>query len=177
MKNQKELLELGFKTENALRGSIFEGLFDIDEDDFIDSHIPLEPDDTILGELSMLGKRFYTLYVSFWDKMLETAPALMDQSEVSDIAGSLYCGQLDIFYGIKNKLASRYLEEGSALSEDDWGHFSFYGLQCAAMMKIINGLVSSRITANTEFVIKQGFKIVALPDLNIPTVIADFSEN
>lgn len=177
MKTQEDLLEIGRRSEEVLRDSIFEDLFSIKDEDFIDSPIPLESGDVIIGVLPLVGKMMYTRHASFLNEMRRVCPPFMETDDLSNLVGSFYCGQIQICNAIKEKVIASYTEQALPFPEDRWQLTMSYALRCAAMVKIINGLISSKISINSEFVIKQGFTIVAVLDDAEDMLVADFFEN
>lgn len=148
------------------KGTILNGLLEMEEEDLLDSDLEIEKGDRVLGPLDDLEKRIQTLIGLTWNKACEVVPGLMIDGELDFLIGSCYEENVDEIISLREDVMERYLAKDEIFPEEDWIELLFICDRAGHIMRIFNDVVMSRFPKKDfeAFVVKKGFQIVVDKD-------------
>ncbi len=144
-------------------GTILDGLLDITEEDFIDSDLPLDPDEEIEDELDMLERMIFTITMRRRDDIEKFSQDIdISLDDLYDLYLLFLDDNDEAIFAFENHLRQKFIDSGRKFPQEDW-EFMLGDLDdFVALGKIMSHCISSRLSDAEDrlFVIKSGFSIV-----------------
>jgi hypothetical protein len=176
MDNKKNDLDAGKfrRLVEMFHGTIFEGLLEMEEKDYIDSYLTMKPGDVVIGKLNELERRIFSLLMRRFILINDLA----EQLGISDgDLGALFTSyaedddkSINAFFD--NLLVDFKENDQEEYFTDTWVEFMGLMGDHSDLGDILTNLLSSKFDYiedidDGSYLIKTGFSIVKTDDLEI----------